>query len=352
MPTAQATPPAVQPQQDPYAEFGGSVSSPPASAAPAPSAPSAASTDPYAEFGGSIVQSQQPATAPQQRPASDNLVQKPGFLETLKDTPIPGVATGQTFGNAVDVAKGFVKGAGDTASTVGDLIRGGVSAASALSPSRAGAYLADKTGLRPGAYQQEEQQRQQATNAVKDTLVPEQGQSAFKDINQATNPYQTGGKVAENVAEFMLGDEALKGLTTAQKLKKVATVVDAVQENSKFARALEIGMDAINNAGKRTALEAGLQRTALSAGESALHAPEGDRAKQAAIGAAVGGLGELGGAVVGKATNFLQTKTAAALLAKAAGNGDAAKTALNDIELVTNSGSEQESVTTLVKWAF
>ena len=68
----------------------------------------------------------------------------------------------------------------------------------------------------------------------------QRSQQQTHDIAHA--PLDTGGKVAgaaiENILEFVAGDEALKGLTTAAKVTKLASVERAMQNSPVLARML------------------------------------------------------------------------------------------------------------------
>jgi hypothetical protein len=85
------------------------------------------------------------------------------------------------------------------------------------------------------------------------------------------------GETLENIAEWMGGDEALKGLTYGQKLAKLAPVIKLAEKFPRLAEALNIGI--------KTAAGSGVQAAA-----------HGASAKDAAEAAAVGGAG---GAVIG-----------------------------------------------------
>jgi hypothetical protein len=56
---------------------------------------------------------------------------------------------------------------------------------------------------------------------------------------EAQGASETTGKVIENVLEFMAGDEALKGLSLGQKLKKFSTVAKFLEDNPFLAKLLD-----------------------------------------------------------------------------------------------------------------
>jgi len=73
----------------------------------------------------------------------------------------------------------------------------------------------------------------------------------------SNNGWQTTGKVGENIMEFVAGDEALKGLSIAQKLGVASKIAAVAEKSPTLAKALEIGMNAI-----RTGAVAGTQTLA------------------------------------------------------------------------------------------
>jgi hypothetical protein len=62
---------------------------------------------------------------------------------------------------------------------------------------------------------------------------------------EAANTSEKIGKVGENVFEFLVGDEALKGLSLAEKAKHLAGVAKVLETSPKAAKALEIGANAL-----------------------------------------------------------------------------------------------------------
>jgi hypothetical protein len=110
---------------------------------------------------------------------------------------------------------------------------------------------------------------------VGEILSPSSGLAAL-DVNNAQNSQsftQKVGKGAETIAEFMLGDEALKGLTYAQKLKRIAPALEHIDKFPKI----------------KAMLETAIRQGTVGTGDALLH---GATPKEAlAQGAVAGGLG-------------------------------------------------------------
>lgn len=62
---------------------------------------------------------------------------------------------------------------------------------------------------------------------------------------EATTPSQSTGKFVENIGEFIAGDEALKGLSVAEKVGLAGKVADIAKTSPKIAKALDIGMNSV-----------------------------------------------------------------------------------------------------------
>lgn len=118
------------------------------------------------------------------------------------------------------------------------------------------------------------------------TGAPEIPQAAASAAEPNANPEQSGGEMMENMLEFLMGDEALKGLSYADKLKKVVPILKATEGNGTLAKALT------------TAMRTG----AVSAGQAAVKGGSAsDIATQGLIGGVVGGATEgLAGKLTGK----------------------------------------------------
>lgn len=64
------------------------------------------------------------------------------------------------------------------------------------------------------------------------------------DYLKSDNGYETAGKVAESVGEFVLGDEALKGITVTAKLKLASKLTSMVGTEPYIAKIVEAGINA------------------------------------------------------------------------------------------------------------
>jgi hypothetical protein len=64
------------------------------------------------------------------------------------------------------------------------------------------------------------------------------------DYLKSTNGQETAGKVAESIAEFAMGDEALKGLQISEKLGIASKLASMAKSSPYIARMLELGMNA------------------------------------------------------------------------------------------------------------
>jgi hypothetical protein len=109
---------------------------------------------------------------------------------------------------AADVGTGIAKGAGQTVNTIGGLI-------SKVAPSI----------VRPSDVQGMEQ------------------------IEAPTNTAQKVGVAGEGLAEFLLGDEALKGLSLGARLLKAGKIASIIEESPRLRTAVKIGMNAIRQGG-------------------------------------------------------------------------------------------------------
>ncbi|MFL6314725.1 MAG: hypothetical protein ACJ71W_21680 [Terriglobales bacterium] len=94
------------------------------------------------------------------------------------------------------------------------------------------------------------------------------------DALQLHGEGQHMGAVAENVLEFVLGDEALKSLSLADKLGKAAKIAKVMEENPYLTKMIGTG----------------LRQGTVSGAQTALHGGDaGDIAKSALIGGTLGG---------------------------------------------------------------
>ncbi len=103
--------------------------------------------------------------------------------------------------NVKDVGTGFVKGAGQTINSISGLLN--------------------------------------KIPYVGETLAPKVGIQAAKQIETPTNTAQKVGVTAEGIAEFFAGDEALKGLSVAQRLGIAGKIAEYAKTNPVMAKMLE-----------------------------------------------------------------------------------------------------------------
>jgi hypothetical protein len=122
------------------------------------------------------------------------------------------------------------------------------------------------------------------SNGLGDAIVPTEGQTALQQIATPTNTTQKVGKTAEDIGEFLLGGEALKGLSIGEKLMQVGKVADYYDKASPFVKsALEYAMNITRG-------------SAVGAGEGAIKS--GGDAGEIEKGAALGAAGEAAAPVV------------------------------------------------------
>ena len=141
---------------------------------------------------------------------------------------------------AEDVGAGFLKGAGQTANTVSSVL--------------------NKIPVL-GKY-----------------LAPTEGINAATALETPTNTAQKIGVGAEGIAEFFLGDEALKGLSIAERLGMASKVAKLAETNPVIAKIITGGLNAVRTG-------------TVSAAQSASHAQESDRTSAALTGAEYGAAG-------------------------------------------------------------
>lgn len=85
------------------------------------------------------------------------------------------------------------------------------------------------------------------------SVVRPQDVNALKNTYTASNPMQQIGKVGENIAEFFMGDEALKGLTVAERLGLAGKVAKLAESNPIIARIVSHGLTAVRGGAVTTA---------------------------------------------------------------------------------------------------
>jgi hypothetical protein len=166
-------------------------------------------------------QTQNPQPAPQVD-LSDSLVPKSpvaaGQSIDLSDSLVPKDSTQSTqqpdlgrFQGYSELGQGFIKGAKETARTV-------VGAADT-----AANWINQKLGT-----------------SELHAPTPFEGQ----DLEGKT-PLESVGKGAESLTEFLLGDEALKGLTLVEQAKHLGDAGRILEKSPKLAKAVEIGANAL-----------------------------------------------------------------------------------------------------------
>lgn len=153
--------------------------------------------------------------------------------------------------------------------------------------------------------------------SVSDTLQQRQQElAADNKENPTLNKIGYGG---ETLAEFMMGDEALKALPMSERLLQTAKTMKIFEKSPKLMQALKIGAEAANT-GARTGVVQGAQTLARTGGD----------VKQAASDAATAGVvGGATGAVTGALGNFLSK------------GGKAAQTVQGMSDAATNAPTEQ-----------
>jgi len=110
---------------------------------------------------------------------------------------------------------------------------------------------------------------------------------------QAANTSESIGKGAEGVLEFIAGDQALKGLTWAQKFQKLGKIAELLEAHPTLAKISNIGFNAIRQG------TVGAAQTAVHGGSAE------DAATTGAVTAATGGAFELAGEGLGAVKNFI-----------------------------------------------
>jgi len=83
---------------------------------------------------------------------------------------------------------------------------------------------------------------------IGETLAPKQGVTAATQLEKPTNTAQEIGGGLETIGEFMLGDEALKGITLGGKLMHAGKIAESLEQFPRLRKALEIGMNFVRHA--------------------------------------------------------------------------------------------------------
>lgn len=132
--------------------------------------------------------------------------------------------------NVGGVAMGGVKGMQGT-------LKGAIDLGFKTSPA---VRLAEAVGIAP------KKGHEIAAAKVKEALMPESGIQAQGGAEPRSIP-EWIGYGGENLIEFILGDEALKGLSIAEKMKNAAQVAGIFEKSPRLMKALQMGAD-INKA--------------------------------------------------------------------------------------------------------
>lgn len=133
----------------------------------------------------------------------------------------------------------------------------------------------------------------------------DEGRQELDKDNAGNSGLNSMGYGGETLAEFMMGDEALKGLSFAKRLMAVSKVADVLEKSPRLLQALKIGA----NAGLVQGTQTGLRT-------------DGSFMDRAKAGAESGAIGAGTGAVIGGAGNLLGD----AVSGIGKGIGDASKT--------------------------
>ena len=224
------------------------------------------------------------------------------------------------------MVEGAVKGAGGLVSGTSNLIRKGLSK---ISPE-----LAEK-------------------------IIPEQGLSSLQTSTAPKNTFERLGYGGEGLLEFLTGDEALKGLSLADKLKHVSQVASIFEKSPSLMRAVQTGTNVIKAIGEMGAEEqaaiakspilarlvsAGMDAMrmgAVQAGQTLVHSG-GDVGQAAKEGATMAGTAGVLGAAGGAATGALEKAGTAAKAAETLGK--VVKEAPSDTEVTSGAKSAVDSV--------
>jgi hypothetical protein len=273
MPTQ--TQPVTQAPTDPYAEFGGSVTTTPESS---PASATTNNADPYAEFGGSVTSNTQDQLQSPLSDPADAMARSEAYKRNAWSGVVNGVHAGDLktaahsflslfqnpdeAANPADYLSGAVKGAGQTVNAASELV-------SRILPS----------------------------------VVRPQDVQALKGMETQTTPSEQAGGGLENLAEFMMGEEgvkALEGLSYVQRLSKLMPYMKQLEESPRLLKTIRGAYNVAKMSG-------------VTAGVSAAHPGDGQTRSQAALsgavaGAALGTAGEAIGALPSweTATNFVK----------------------------------------------
>jgi hypothetical protein len=120
---------------------------------------------------------------------------------------------------------------------------------------------------------------------VGEKIIPSEGLTAMKKQATPTNPMETLGYGGETLTEFLLGDEALKGLSLAERLKQASGVAQIFEKSPRLMKAVQIGSEALRHGAVQTA------QTLARTGDPGKALEEGTT--MGATSAAMGGVGSV-----------------------------------------------------------
>jgi hypothetical protein len=163
-----------------------------------------------------------------------------------------------------DTLKGVWQGLGDTVHGVGNMVRGAVSAAGAISPSR----LGEATGAIPKG------STDAITKKIQEALVPQAGADSLASLSEAHTTAQHVGKGIEFAAELLAGDEAFKSLSLVDKIGQIGKVADFIAKHPTAAGILKSTLAGAASSGAVTGVKTG---------------DAADAAEAAAVGGVAGG---------------------------------------------------------------
>lgn len=197
--------------QDPLANLG-------VPATPTPAAPASSAPDPLASLG---VPAEAPSAAPPtpSQPQESTLQKTVNFPQRVNEGIAEGIKSGLDVQN--DINKGIVQGVGQDVAGVASLIN--------------------------------------KIPVVGETLAPAEGVTALRQMSTPQTTAQKIGAGAEAVMEFIAGDEALKGLSLAEKFDLASKIAKMSENSPTLAKAMLIGMKAVRGGtvGASEALEKG-----------------------------------------------------------------------------------------------
>ncbi len=149
---------------------------------------------------------------------------------------------------------------------------------------------------------------------VGEKLAPEAGIQSMDKARESLTPTTTAQKLGyggETLTEFLLGDEALKGLPLAEKLKQASGVAKIFEGSPRLMKAVQLGAEAL-----RQGTVQGAQTLARTGGDAGEAAKEG--ATMAATSGVLGAAGAGVGAVLKKGAKAAQTVETLGKVAEAA----------------------------------